>query len=77
MPSLAALARAYRRTKKAHDEVAAAARAAVLRELRAGRSVPDVTAESPFTYAYVRGIAEKNDIPRDQRKARYPKTPDS
>lgn len=73
MTTLAEAAKAYRETKEAHKQAAKEARAAVLAALKAGNSVPEVTKAGPFTYAYVRGIAEDNNIPRDERKARYGK----
>jgi hypothetical protein len=73
LAELAAAARVYARTKKAHDAAAKTARDLVLASLQAGHSVPKVAKEAPFTYAYVRDIAEDNGIPRDQRKARYKK----
>lgn len=73
MTALADAARAYRETKEAHDAAAKTARELVLAALKAGYTVKQVTEEAPFTYAYVRKIAEDNDIPRDERKARYPK----
>ena len=73
MTTLAEAAKAYRETKEAHKQAANVAREAVLAALKAGNSVPEVTKAGPFTYAYVRGIAEDNGIPRDERKARYGK----
>jgi hypothetical protein len=73
MTALAEAARAYRKTKEAHDAAAKTARELVLAALRAGYTVKQVTEEAPFTYAYVRGIAAEHGIPRDERKARYPK----
>jgi hypothetical protein len=73
MTTLAEAAKAYKETKEAHKQAANVAREAVLAALKAGNSVPEVTKAGPFTYAYVRGIAEDNGIPRDERKARYGK----
>lgn len=73
MTTLAEAAKAYKETKEAHKRAANVARNAVLAALKAGHSVPEVTKAGPFTYAYVRGIAEENGIPRDERKARYGK----
>lgn len=74
MTSLAEAAKAYNDTKEAHKQASKDAQAAVLAALKAGHSVPEVTKAGPFTYAYVRKIAEDNDIPRDERKARYRKS---
>lgn len=76
MTELAEAAKAYKETKEAHKHAANVAREAVLAALKAGNSVPEVTKAGPFTYAYVRGIAEDNGIPRDERKARYQKSPE-
>lgn len=73
MTTLADAAKAYKDTKEAHKQASKDAQAAVLAALKAGHSVPEVTKAGPFTYAYVRKIAEDNNIPRDERKARYRK----
>lgn len=74
MTTLADAAKAYKDTKEAHKQASKDAQAAVLAALKAGHSVPEVTKAGPFTYAYVRKIAEDNNIPRDERKARYRKS---
>jgi hypothetical protein len=74
---LADTARAYQRAKKAFDAAKDAALTVELEALKDGHKVPDVARISPFTYAHVRQVAEANGIPRDERKARYPRRDDA
>lgn len=62
MTKLDQAATRYREAKQELDAARDAAAAAVADALRAGERPTDVTARSPFTAAYVRQIARKNDI---------------
>jgi hypothetical protein len=60
--ALDAATKRYLRTQAAHEDARQAAIAAVVDALRAGLRPTDVTARSPFTAAYVRGIAREHGI---------------
>ena len=71
--ALTAATARYRETEAAHKAARDAAAAAVVTALRAGVRPTDVTADSPFTAAYVRRIARDHGIeptkPSLKRKA--------
>jgi len=65
--ALTAATARYRETEAAHDAARQAAVDAVVAALRAGERPTDVTADSPFTAAYVRRIARENGIEPPKR----------